>query len=157
MSWLSIVATSGAAVIGAFAIRDLYACIGHMQRGILRFGAIFVPKHQREETYDQWYADMMAMPPSELWRTAYAIDCVRGGALIGVRVRWAVRQRAATTNDRVPSSYKDAIEGELASLDRHVRNIQWMIILALAIALLALVYEPNEFWSMTLHLFSGGH
>jgi hypothetical protein len=82
------------ALLVAFVFRDLYACSGYLQRILLRLGALLVPAHEREETYNQWYGDLCALPPSELLRVGYALECIRGGIVIGWRAQIKARLKS---------------------------------------------------------------
>jgi hypothetical protein len=73
----------GAVIVGV-AVNDLSACADYLHRGILWLASRFVPVGQREEMYKAWVGDLAARPPSAIWRTIYALDCVRGGLVIGV-------------------------------------------------------------------------
>jgi lipopolysaccharide/colanic/teichoic acid biosynthesis glycosyltransferase len=90
-------------VIGAVAIsflaRDLYACSPRLQRILLRLATRMLPQENREDAFKQWYGDLMAMAPSELLRTLYAVDCLRGGLSLGWRSR-----KLSQENDNVVGS-----------------------------------------------------
>jgi hypothetical protein len=84
MGHLIPIAALGALLLSFFQ-RDLYACAPALQRAILHFACRFLPEKDRDETFLQWHGDLCALPPSELLRTVYALDCTRGGAAIGLR------------------------------------------------------------------------
>lgn len=71
-------------LLGAFIIRDLYACAGYFQRALLRLGSMLVPRGERDKRFRQWHGDLQSIPPSELLKTLYAFDCIRGGAVLGM-------------------------------------------------------------------------
>src|SRR6185437_9964126 len=82
-------------LIGVFLTNDLYACAKPLQRQLLRFAARLLPTDQQNEAYSQWYGDLFTLPPSEILRTLYALDCIRGSAVLSIRSRRAAKFRAS--------------------------------------------------------------
>ena len=59
-----------------------------------------LPGENREEVYKQFYGDLMAMPPSELLRTLYSLDCLRGGMALGWRSKKQIESRTHFDGER---------------------------------------------------------
>lgn len=107
--WQTAIGMFGALALSFFA-RDLYACAPRFQRIMLRLAARWMPAASRDEIYNQWHGDLMAMPPSELLRTLYAFDCIRGGITLGFRSRQSEQSKSLfSAKKEITSSDWDAL------------------------------------------------
>jgi hypothetical protein len=58
--------------------RDAYACFPLFQKFVLRLAAKMLPTKMSATAVEQWAADIADLPPSELYRTWFALDMLRG-------------------------------------------------------------------------------
>ena len=75
----------GLAVIASLLANDLYYSLSNIQLWFIRFASQRLPPELRDPTFEQWTADLNDLPPSQIWRLLFAIDCVRGAIAIRQR------------------------------------------------------------------------
>lgn len=85
----AIVGLAGACVT-SFIARDAYACLPRVQAWLIRIAASHLPDKLREQSVEQWTADIADLPPSQIVRTCMAADCIRGAILIAHREKMSV-------------------------------------------------------------------
>jgi len=74
-------------LLWSLVMRDVYACLPSLQLWLIRRAVNRLPEMLREQYLEQWHADLLDLPPSEVLRTFFAVDCFRGAIMVRVVAR----------------------------------------------------------------------
>lgn len=80
--------------------RDAHACLPRFQYRLLNLAALLLPPEKRQDAVEAWWADINDLWPSEIIRTLYAFDTIRGALKIRSISRAPARAAAARAREK---------------------------------------------------------